>query len=66
MSRLFKATRKTMQEMSGAFTIAGITVTFDGNDEVLVIRTSQDLTPAQRTALVNRLEDNGMRLRFEQ
>ena len=66
MAKLFKATRKSIQELTGTFTIAGITVTIDGNDEVLVIRTSQDLTPAQRTALINRLEDNGMRLRFEQ
>ena len=66
MAKLFKATRKTLQEMSGTFTIAGVTVTIDGNDEVLIIKTSQDLTPAQRTALITRLEDNGMRLRFEQ
>ena len=66
MSRLFKATRKSLQELTGTFTIAGITVTIDGNEEVLVIRTSQDLTPAQRVALITRLEDNGMRLRFEQ
>ena len=66
MAKLFKATRKSIQELTATFTIAGITVTIDGNEEVLVIRTSQDLTPAQRTALINRLEDNGMRLRFEQ
>ena len=66
MARLFKATRKTPQELTGTFTIGGITVTIEGNDELLVIRTSQDLTPAQRTALITRLEDNGMRLRFEQ
>ena len=66
MAKLFKATRKTMQEISGTFTIAGITITIDGNDDIVIIKTSQDLTPAQRTTLITRLEDNGMRLRFEQ
>lgn len=65
MSRLFKATRKTPQELTATFTIGGITVITEGNDEVLIIRTSQDLNAAQRNALITRLEQEGFRLRFE-
>ena len=65
MAKLFKATRKSIQELTGSFTVAGITVTIEGSDDVLVIKTSQDLNAAQRSALITRLEAEGLRLRFE-
>ena len=65
MARIFKVSRKRIDEFASEVTIGGVTITITGTDNVIKLECSSDLTPPQRAALQTALENRGLRIRYE-